>query len=583
MAKFITTQTYTFSELISMYNSFEIPNFQRPYSWTNKNIQEFWNSIISNESEYFIGNIVTVNEEKKRLSIVDGQQRLTTISLLLIVIRDCYKNLIIKNKNDENIKNKKISFIQKHLTDEERISPFKEYKKLQLGKDEYKNIYELILNGNIDEIDIKKLNENQKRFIKNYFTLKSYVEKEIESSTLSRLEDLLEKVLSLQFILIVCSSENDIYSIFEGFNSTGLGLSVADLLKNSILRGASPNKLIQKDIENYWQELERYFEATSTYKFPKFIRHHWISDQGYISNNNLYNKIKVEKIDDKKPEEIKQYVESLILDAKIYLGIQYKDFSSYLNLSEKLKHNFCRFRFLGNDQILEILLAYYKLFKKNRVREGSLIKMLKILWIFGLRTRFVSVSPSEYEKKFANYCRDLGECTSSSDVSTISNKFFKDIAKSVSSSDQFIENFVADVYCTQKYTKDRGIVTEALKALMNFDNSEIQLQDPTIEHIIPEEPQKWKIKKSDIQNFVGKFGNLTLLNSKDNTKLGNEILNIKIEKVYNKSQLKINREIKTLWKKDFSDLKNLEKAVENRGLYLTKKLEKLWSMNNKSI
>jgi uncharacterized protein with ParB-like and HNH nuclease domain len=73
---------------------FHIPRFQRPYSWEADNVTDFWNDIVANKSDdYFIGSMVVYKKAKQQYGVVDGQQRLTTITILLCVIRDCFHEL----------------------------------------------------------------------------------------------------------------------------------------------------------------------------------------------------------------------------------------------------------------------------------------------------------------------------------------------------------------------------------------------------------------------------------------------------------------------------------------------------------
>ena len=73
---------------------FHIPRFQRPYSWDDENIKDFWDDIYSNQSDdYFIGSMVVYKNSKQEFGVVDGQQRLTTVTILLCVIRDAFLTL----------------------------------------------------------------------------------------------------------------------------------------------------------------------------------------------------------------------------------------------------------------------------------------------------------------------------------------------------------------------------------------------------------------------------------------------------------------------------------------------------------
>jgi len=514
------------------------------------------------------------------LSIVDGQQRLITISLLLSAIRDSYVAIGVKikrNKKDKQMIAQQKEYINRYLKDIDLLKvPKEEYKRLVLGKPEYQKVYDYIVDGRVDTLrkdtNIKK-NDNLKRFIKNYDILRGFINDYIQGSELTRLNEILEKTLTLQFILIVCSTDNDIYGIFEGFNSTGLGLSVADLVKNALLRETQNIPDLQKEIEANWNELERLFENTSVAKFPKFLRHQWISEEGYVSTSSLYKRIKSEKVEGKDGEDLLKYSQILLEDAKFYLGIQYKDYEKYLeSLEDDVKDSFRKFRLLRNEQVYELLLSYYKKFLRKILRPSVLIKILHKLWVFSVRTRFVSVSPSDYEKIFAEHCQQVKSSRNSNDISRYSSSLFNKLKKLVSSREQFVENFVSDL----SYPRDRDIIMLALQEIMRSEDSEIKINKPSIEHILPLEPNKWGFKREDVQDFVNKIGNLTILTENDNNKLGNETLETKIKEVYSKSHFRINKEIESKWKKKF--LSDPKKAIEARGKEIAEKIEKIWSL-----
>lgn len=570
MANFTKTEPYVFAQFCTTFEKFSIPNFQRPYAWTNKNIQDFWSSVVSNEKEYFIGNIVAV--DNKPLQIIDGQQRITTISLLLVAIRDSYLELKLRDPKDKQKVKQKEQLINRYLCDEDlSIVPAEKYRRLTLGKDIFQKVYDKLLDKKVEEIKLEELGDNQKRLISNYKTLKSLISKHIEGSELSRLDEVLDKTLSLQFIVIICSTENDIYNIFEGFNSTGLGLSVSDLVKNSILKGTNDDVQIQRNIEEQWNELEMLFEETSVSKFPKFLRHQWISTQGYESMSGLYRVIKKDRVDDKSPEDIKNYVEGILIDGKIYVGMQYDKYTKYLDLPEDIIKELVKFRFLRNEQVYEVLLCYYKIFKLGNIKPSALKKMICRLWIFIVRAKFVSISPSEYERIFASYCKDLCEAKSTEEIAKESDIFFAKLKKLSSSKKQFIENFISDV----KYGTDNKLIKTAFVELMQADNPEISTNKPEIEHILPQEPIEWKLTKTEIKDSVNKLGNLTLLFSDFNKENSNKTMDFK-RKVFKKSQFKLNQEIESKWSDDFDV--NFSKAIALRGEELVTRLEKIWSL-----
>ena len=105
----------------------------------------------------------------------------------------------------------------------------------------------------------------------------------------------------------------------------------------------------------------------------------------------------------------------------------------------------------------------------------------------------------------------------------------------------------------------------------------IKFEDPTIEHILPQNPKKvhWELEASDVKDFVDNVGNLTILYSKDNKVLGNSPMKVKIEKVFSKSLFKMNKNLGKL-QKGLED--NPEKTIEERGYELAKKANKIWAL-----
>ncbi len=570
MAEFKSTDIHTFSELCDVKKRFEIPNFQRAYTWKNKELQDFFNSIVENEKEYFIGNIVTIDE--KPLKIVDGQQRLTTISLLLCAIRDLFKNVEAINKDDKLLVEQSAEIINSYLIykDMQQV-PAKIHKRLFLGKDTYREVFEKIVDNKIDKIDLKELGDNEKRIFNNYKILKKLLKDYIETSKISRLKNILEKTLSLQIILINCATDNDVYSIFEGFNSTGLGLSVADLVKNAVLRQSNDNKKIQNNIETTWIEIEDMFNSTRISRFPKFLRHQWISENGYVLMSNLFGDIRSKKVKKKTADQIDNYVLQLNKDAKIYMGMIYKEYEQLLELDNEDLDLFTKFRYLRNDQVYELLLTYYKAYKSKKIKRKSLGKYLKKIWIFIVRSKFISINPSEYEKIFANHCKEISGVDESQEVTKYFNIFIDKLKRLVLDDQQFIENFINDV----SYGTENSLIIEAFTEIMKKENIESQIRNRGIEHILPQEPRKWGLTKTDVREYVHNIGNLTLLCEKHNVDVSNDTIENKT-KCYSKSNFLINQEIASKWKDKFK--KDWKSAIDERGREVAKKISEIWKL-----
>jgi len=578
MANFSKLEDYTFARLCKTFERFEIPRFQRPYSWKNKQLQDFFSSIVENDNNYFIWNIISVYNKIERtdhfepIQIIDWQQRITTILLLLAVIKKQFLLLDCKDKNEAIQVKWKVSVIEdlifwRDLEDVENdiLQPI-----LSFNKKEYNNIFYKVLNETYNDIDTNKIWDNERRIINNFHILNKLVENHIKKDPLLELLHLLTKVRELQIIFIWVSNDNDVYWIFEWFNATWLWLSVADLIKNTVLRHTKSNSNIQSSVNFLWDEMEDLFSNTAISNFPKFIRYQWIANNWYISLSNLYTKINDEKIKWKSEEDVELYVKELNKDAKIFLWLMYQEYEKNLEITTEVLSEFKRFRYLRNEQVYEILLSYYWLFKRWIVKSSTLTKYLKLLWYFIVRSRFISINPSDYEKIFAQHCKEI----STSDQGNISKYFDIFISKLkpyVSDDEQFIVNLVSDV----KYGYDNKLINEILSTLIHKGNWSIQMCEPEIEHILPQKPIKWWYSESDIKEYVHKIWNLTLLFSWDNKEVWNENMDIK-SKNFITSNFLFNKDISFKWAEKFKEDYSL--AIEERSNYIANEISKEWKL-----
>lgn len=579
MAKFTDTKDYIFTKLCDTFVRFEIPNFQRAYAWKNKEIQEFWDSLTSNDKNYFMGNIVAIKPEESDespITIVDGQQRLTTIFLFLAALRDTYSSLKEKIGNQEHDEDRKkieedIALIDYRIF---YIDPFEnKHVRLSLGTESYQRIFDAIMYSNKTEMESTTLDKQQSRYITNYKIATKYINNYIQHSELSKLSELKAKLLSLQFVTIVLESDAEIYNIFEGFNSTGLGLSPADLIKNAILKGTCKEIKEQEEAEFYWRDMEELFEITDPGRITRYLRYYWMMHKGYISSGNLFKEVKDQEIKGKTSQEIKKYIVSLNEHAKVYLGLLYEKCSKELTISKNLMDAFKKFRYIRNEQVYVVLLSiYYKIGKIKSIQEKEWLEILQNLWLFVVRARYSNISPSGYERTFASMSLYINETEDKKNLVEKLHKDFVELFSKVNSNDDFVKYFVQDA----SYNSDSQLMNQAIKDIMYQENTEIQLSSE-IEHIVPQNPEKWGLTAIDIEDYVHTIGNLTLLTTKDNqVNCKDNPFDIKA-KVYEKSLFKINNEIVS----KYGDLfrKDYKQAIVRRGEDIARKIAELWQYN----
>ena len=295
---------------------YHIPKYQREYTWNKHNWEVLINDIIDNDPDYFIGSLIVVNEktegrpgEEKIYQVIDGQQRLTTLSILITVIYNKYNELFKDvDPADEDIKTEftvKLDSLRKKLIKKkdtiykDETGSFKEEKKFcflrvqpssqNQNLADYK--YILFSCGLIKNID-KPKNFGNRLFSKAY----NFFFDQIPNDKLG-LDSLIEKINRLILIHISVSNQSDAFTLFETLNNRGVPLSAIDIIKNSLLAEMEKQHKVDVD-ESYekWQDLLEYIPDFDNQQ--RFLRQY-------------YNAFKV--LEDIKHEKITRATRSNIL------------------------------------------------------------------------------------------------------------------------------------------------------------------------------------------------------------------------------------------------------------------------------
>ncbi len=540
-SKIQQTQKKAYKEILSSTVSFHIPTFQRAYNWKPKQIEQLWGSVINNDRQYYIGNIVVVQHSTEDIQsgylVIDGQQRLTTLSLFLVAIR----NYIAKDKDKD--KNKQQLQKHKEMMEELRSSlifstSFSDESKIKLvfSKKNLSEIYRKLVHDDLVRED--SLDEAQLRFVKNlrYINqlLRDYL-KESSGSVKTAVQQLVNKILDLEFIIIECRNESDVYQIFEGLNSTGLELSVVDLVKNTVFkRIKESDTLALQNAEKIWEEMENNFEVNKINLFSKFLRHQWISNYGYINTSQLYDSIK-KKLDEEMhgSSEIIKFISDMRDDAAIYIALRTANVE-YLRekilLGSKdleVEKYLGAFVLLDSDQIYEVLLAYCKKYILSEdYTKKQFISDIKKLWNLGVIIKVVSsVNPSKYEKKFADRCKELSNYKGK-EYNKESDKFYADLWELVKErKNEFIDNFNDTFIYKKGNDQNNELIRFILLAIYQQKNKGVTYETKTVEHILSQ-------SKYELDEFLHHVGNLTILSREMNRAASDKDFTTKFSNYY---------------------------------------------------
>jgi uncharacterized protein with ParB-like and HNH nuclease domain len=548
------TDNVLYSEIIKISSKQLIPSLQRPYTWDKKHINKLWEDLIDNESPYFIGTVVLVAGEgsASRDEVIDGQQRLTTVSLFLVALR----NYIIKNQSNTS----------KYLDDIRNLLLEPQFDGDPIARLEFidKNsnaIYKELLNSEGCEISRRNPIDAERKFIDNYNEIEKIITTSIKDIKITS-EEIFDKIKSLEFVVIQCATKTSGYKLFEGLNATAVPLTGVDLIKNSLFMKVSLNPTLLSKTEEDWRELEDKFSGSSRRMFQSFIRHQWLSSVGYVNHSGLFKEFENSYLKGGSDKQVLSYVKELLADADIYLALRNVDIDSLDKLTQvrnekaEVRELLEFLSYLNVDQVYPILLYMYK----NNIKSFKkyLIKLVSFQFLF----KHLPGSPSIVEKYFAQFCRnDIG-----------AENLFKSLEKlCTKQEDVFLESFLSKT----KYIKGKsGDVQFILQRFLYSDDNVKSHRKPTIEHIIPQTPPE---KQRDLlfeqfggavkfRSVIHQIGNLTILEKDANGNYDNKIFAEK-KVLFLKDPFKENQKIK-----DFYFESRPKEAIDVRGEYIAKKI-----------
>ena len=385
---------------------FRIPRYQRAYAWEEEQLKEYWQDLLEEKKTYFLGSLIFNTEYREKegyVEIIDGQQRMLTTTIFMSVLRDVSKeyefNIKDKNKKPKAycdvIQRQTIEFEDSYGNTTFRIMPGESIKEF------FENNIQLeetnILEKQTTTKEEERVKKNYQFFyekVKGYINQKDEREKKFE-----RIKSLRKKAGELIAIEIRLESDDVAYEIFETVNARGVGLSVADLLKNLIFSKIKAKK--EKDTaKEDWYEIERNIEETG-FELKKFIRHYWMSKHDFVTEKKLYTSIK-NNISDWE-EFISDIKEASMWYNRIVEGTQ-KDFENVKG-NENIFRSVFAIRLMNVSQCNVMFLSLLKNHKKINI---DLSKTFKIIEKFTYQYFAICKQPgNKVEKTNSKHAREI--------------------------------------------------------------------------------------------------------------------------------------------------------------------------------
>lgn len=518
-------------------SSFVIPNYQRSYDWGKSELQELLEDLSSvkpgRNNKLFLGSFIFDISEENIIKIVDGQQRLTTISIALIALRNHAKkinefsvaaeiNLFITNSSgifgNENVKIKVANNIL----------------------DVYNYISKADWSGDWPASIGRKSVKRQSNKLKPIYNQVTEYVSEFGSE---KLKSFTQALLTAYVIVIKVNDEQDVFAVFERVNARGLDLNIGDLLKNYIFSHGI------EDHEMKWSEIVE----NAGGNLPRMLKYFWVSRNGYILQSGLYKELKTWigqlECPDGYINSMDYFISELLDFSRYYSSTQQLD---NLNLLDWLKTAGLEGLALSEDhaariwrvfkalKLFRITQAYPLLYSVIRRHKHGLVKEKQLLSFMEAIERYHFVNNivagrigNEVEKYYAEQSKEIW---SSSVPSQVINEFVNGLRKKKATLNEFVASF-AD---TLEYSgKNLGLISYFFDRLNNYDRDKkeylkggqyMDLYTPdkvgvkrnfNIEHILPQS-YKNRFDSEAEKEMIDDIGNLLILNRHSNSEFGNK-------------------------------------------------------------
>jgi len=486
-------------------NKLTVPLYQRSYAWEEPHVSDLYDdlltSIRNSDDEYFIGSLV-VSAGTERDEVVDGQQRLATISILLSAIRD-YFYKIDDNERAEDIQNQYLSSRDRRS---QEVIP-----NLKLNNNDNNFFYNRIVLH--PALETAATRASHDRILKAYKIAKWKIEAYVSTvnNPVVSLLDLCDFIDDhLKIILVKVPNHANAFTIFETLNDRGLELAISDLLKNYLL-GQADNRI--SEVQENWTKMYSLLESTENEDLVvTFLRQFWSSKYGLTRERDLYKKIK-EKITSK--QRAIDFSNELEAAAKIYVALIDTSNGFWNDYTHSSKNHMSTLNLFRMTQLRALLLAIISKFNKAEVE-----KSLKFLVSASVRFLiYGGLGGGALEVQFSDRAKDVskGDIKNTNELKSKlervipSDTQFKEAFKSAAVSKQYLARY----YLMTLEKKANG--EENPEFVPNTDTNAVNL-----EHVLPKTPDaSWSISPDDHRAYLKRLGNLAIMSTRLNSEVGN--------------------------------------------------------------
>ena len=560
-ANILNTRTINYMELIGNGKLYRVPPYQRDYSWSQEQWEDLWNDILELQSEpeerHYMGALVVEGKSDREFLIIDGQQRLATLSLFTLAVIDRLQAMADRGIEAEDNRERARELRNRFIGEKDPAS-LNESTRLYLNEtdDPLYQDYLVQLRKPINPMGLPKSNQLLwKCFL--YFRQGLETAESLNADGRST-ASLLSETIARQFlfILITVDDELNAYTVFETLNARGLELTTTDLLKNYLFSRVTVSADL-KALQRRWQRLIATVEQP---RFPEFLRYHLLCQHPKVRSERLFKLVRDRT---KTTQDVFDLLGNLEGRAELFAAVLDPNHSYWIELDEARPY-------IHELNLFRVRQAMPLLFAAWENMDEDFVRILKLVSAISFRYTVVSrLNTNALEPVYHNAAKAVidGEASGPADVFSHLKSIYVDDVRMGQDFGLLTVNTRGPRKKLAKYILAR-LETDTAKRACDPST------DPgTIEHILPENPSEtWKETFTSEQWDAATYrlGNLTLLESSANRDIGNSVYEHK-RIAYENSRYEITKTIPELAPEQWTP-----ELLDERQRKLAKRAVHLW-------
>ena len=501
------TSNKTYRQLMGNGMRYEIPKFQRDYTWEAEQWDDLWQDIKTllsdEENEHYMGYLVLQTSNNKEFQIIDGQQRLTTMSLLILATLKSLKDLVDNKIDSENNSKRQESLLSSYIGYIDPVTLISNNKlKLNRNSNDYYKQHLVLLK----ELPLRNTNTSEKHMRECFVWYYERIKKEFKTG--ENLAGFIDNIVDkLFFTVIEVTDQLNAFKVFETLNARGVQLSSSDLLKNylfSVVDETKPHISEIEELENIWSKI---VGKLGEQKFEDYLRYYWNSLNRSVGKKNLF---KIIKNNIKTKEQVFELVRKLYDTANLYLAIQNPE-DEYWKDKPDTKKSLRELKLFQIRQTYSLFLSGLR--NLNNENFNNLVKLCSII---SFRYNIIGgLNPNAQEDIYNTIAIKLNE-TKAFDILDFRPIYVQD--------NNFENDFSSKQFkSTSRNHKIVKYILSRIELYRYKNDINPDSDNYTIEHILPESADEtWgDFLDEEINRSIYRLGNLTLLEQSLNKDAGN--------------------------------------------------------------